>query len=122
MATVTAAPAQAAPRGLVLWLAPAGVFALAAIGILWALPRPAAVCPAIYPVPPECATGTDSSVVLPFLVGIVFVYAAIIACTLLVTSRWRPLVLGLLLGLLALGFLIGVTTVLSAATSSVIYY
>ncbi|MEO8528118.1 MAG: hypothetical protein ABI435_03480 [Pseudolysinimonas sp.] len=121
---VTVAHATTAPdtRRRAVWLAPAGLFALAAIGILWALPRPASVCPAIYPAPPECAASADSSVVLPFLVLIVFVYAAIVACTLLVTTRWRPLVLGLLLGALGLVFLIGIATVLSAANGPVIYY
>jgi hypothetical protein len=104
----------------VLWLLPSGLFALAAIGILWALPRPVAACIAIYPAPDNCGAG-DTSVVIPFLVLIVFAYAAIVACALLVT-RPRGVVLGILTGVLALVFLIGLATVIAAADPGPIYY
>jgi len=112
---VTPTPTPAAPtaRSNVLWLLPSGLFALAAIGILWALPRPVAACIAIYPAPDNCGAG-DTSVVIPFLVLIVFAYAAIVACALLVI-RPRGVVLGILTGVLALLFLIGLATVIAAA-------
>jgi hypothetical protein len=114
-------PTPAAPaRSNVWWLLPTGLFALAAIGILWALPRPASACIAIYPAPPECAVG-DTSVVIPFLVLIVFAYAAIVACAVLVT-RSRTLVLGILTGVLGLLFLIGLAAVLAAASNNQLYY
>lgn len=115
----TAAPAPA--RSAAFWLLPTGLFALAAIGILWALPRPTTACIAIYPTPPECAAG-DTSVVIPFLVLIVVLYAAIVACAILAT-RSRAVVLGILTGALGLLFLIGLLTVLTAANPDpVIYY
>ena len=114
--TNTAAPT----RSNVFWLLPTGLFALAAIGILWALPRPASACIAIYPAPEECGVG-DTSVVIPFLVLIVFAYAAIVACAVLVT-RPRALVLGILTGVLGLLFLIGLATVIAAASPGPIYY
>ena len=119
---VTPTPTPAAPtsRSNVLWLLPSGLFALAAIGILWALPRPVAACIAIYPAPDNCGAG-DTSVVIPFLVLIVFAYAAIVACALLVT-RHRGVVLGILTGVLALVFLIGLATVIAAADPGPIYY
>jgi hypothetical protein len=112
----------AAPsRANALWLLPTGLFALAAIGILWALPRPVTPCIAIYPIPPECAVG-DTSVVIPFLVLIVLLYAAIVASAVLVT-RSRAVVLGILTGALGVLFLIGLMTVLIAADpGQVIYY
>ncbi len=113
-------PPAATRRSNVLWLLPTGLFALAAIGILWALPRPASPCILIYPAPPECAVG-DTSVVIPFLVLIVLAYAAIVACAVLVT-RSRTLVLGILTGVLGLLFLIGLATVLGAASSGPYYY
>ena len=116
----TPAPAESSRRSLLLWLLPTGLLALAAIGILWALPRPAVPCIAIYPPPPECAAG-DPSVILPFLVIIVLLYAALVACALLVT-RARALVLGLLTGALALVFVIGVLTALSAARGPMYVY
>lgn len=100
------------------WFVPLGAFALAAIGILWALPRPAPACIMIYPSPPECATG---AAVLPFLVLIVGFYAAIVTCGLLIPSQRRPLVLGLLAGAMGLVFLIGVATALAAAAPPVYY-
>jgi len=118
---VTPTPTPAGPaRSNVLWLLPSGLFALAAIGILWALPRPASACIAIYPAPENCGAG-DTSVVIPFLVLIVFAYAAIVACAVLVT-RPRGVVLGILTGVLALLFLIGLATVLAAADPGPIYY
>jgi len=112
---VTPPTTAAAPtRSNVFWLLPTGLFALAAIGILWALPRPASACIAIYPAPENCGTG-DTSVVIPFLVLIVFAYAAIVACAALVT-RPRALVLGILTGVLGLLFVIGLATVLAAAS------
>ena len=114
-------PVPATPtRSNVLWLLPTGLFALAAIGILWALPRPVAACIAIYPAPENCGAG-DTSVVIPFLVLIVFAYAALVACTLLVT-RPRGVVLGILTGVLGLLFLIGLATVLAAADPGPIPY
>jgi len=115
--TSVSAPAT---RSNVLWLLPTGLFALAAIGILWALPRPATPCILIYPAPPECAVG-DTSVVIPFLVLIVVAYAALVACAVLVT-RPRGVVLGILTGVLGLLFLIGLATVLAAADPGPIYY
>lgn len=104
----------------VWWLLPSGLFSLLAIGILWALPRPIAPCIAIYPPPEDCGA-SDTSVVLPFLVLIVFTYAAIVACALLVT-RPRGVVLGILTGFLGLLFLIGLVTVLAAADPGPVYY
>jgi hypothetical protein len=119
---VTPKPTSAIPaRSNVLWLLPTGLFALAAIGILWALPRPDSTCILIYPAPPGCAEVGDTSVVIPFLVLIVFAYAAIVACALLVT-RPRGVVLGILTGVLGLLFLIGLATVLAAADPGPIYY
>jgi len=118
---VTASPTSAIPaRSNLLWLLPTGLFALAAIGILWALPRPVSACIAIYPAPEYCGA-SDTSVVIPFLVLIVFVYAAIVACAALVT-RPRGVVLGILTGVLGLVFLIGLATVLAAADPGPIYY
>lgn len=107
-------------RTTLAWLLPTGLFALLAVGILWALPRPAVPCIAIYPPPPECAAG-DTSVVIPFLVLVVLIYAAIVACALLVT-RARTLVLGLLSGALGLVAVIGVFAVLAAASGPVYLY
>jgi hypothetical protein len=115
----TTAPAPVATRSAWFWALPTGLFTLAAIGVLWALPRPTPPCIAIYPAPPECAVG-DASIVIPFLVLLVVVYAAIVACAVLVT-RSRTLVLGILSGALGLVFLIGIATVLGA-TSGPIYY
>lgn len=114
------APAETAnpARSLLAWLAPTGLFAIVGIGILWAIPRPAQVCIAIYPPPPECATGGDPSTVLPFLVLLVALYAAIVTCALLLPARLRPLVLGLLTGALGLVFLVGLAVTLAAASVS----
>lgn len=106
-------------RSNVLWLLPTGLFALAAIGILWALPRPVSACIAIYPPPESC--GGDTSVVIPFLVLIVFAYAALVTCAVLVT-RARVVVLGILTGVLGLLFLIGLATVVAATDPGPIYY
>lgn len=114
-------PAPARPRSIAWWLAPAGVFALLAIGVLWAIPKPASVCIAIYPPPPECAVG-DPSTVLPFLVLLVLLYAALVTCALLVPARHRALVLGLLSGALGLVALVGLAVTLAAATPSPVYY
>jgi hypothetical protein len=118
----TTADTPARPRSLAWWLAPLGIAALVAIGILWALPRPAQACIAIYPAPPECATGGDPSTVIPFLVLIVALYAAIVTCALLIPARQRPLVLGLLAGALGLVFLVGLATILAAAQPTPYYY
>lgn len=104
------------PWPLTAWFTAAGLLALAAIGILWALPRPAqVVCPAIYPVPPEC-TDLAPAAVLPFLVLIVLLTAAIVACGLLVPVARRALVLGILVGGVGVVFLVGLATALSAAS------
>lgn len=110
-------PATAAPsaRSIALWLAPAGILTLLAMGILWAIPRPAPVCIEIYPVPPECLTGGDPTVIMPALVTLVLVYAALVASALLVRGRHRSLILGLECGALGLVFLIGLFAALSAA-------
>jgi hypothetical protein len=110
------------PRSLGWWLAPLGVFAVVAIGILWAIPRPAQACIAIYPAPPECASGGDPSAVIPFLVLIVGLYAALVTCALLIAARRRALVLGLLAGGMGLTFLIGLATTLAAAAQPIYYY
>ena len=110
------------PRSVAWWLTPLGVFAVVAVGILWAIPRPEQLCPLIYPAPPECATGGDPSAVIPFLVLIVALYAAIVTCALLIPARLRPLVLGLLAGGLALVFLVGLATSLAAGSAPTIYY
>lgn len=111
----------ARPRSIAWWLAPAGAFALVAIGVLWAIPKPTGVCIAIYPPPPECAVG-DPSTVLPFLVLLVLLYAALVASALLVPARRRALVLGLLCGALGLVALIGLAVTLAAATAPSLYY
>lgn len=105
-----------ARRVLLWWLLPTGVVAVLAIGILWSLPRPQTLCPAIYPAPPECFTGGDPSGVIPFLVLIVLLYAALVTCALLVPAHRRGLVLGLLSGALGLVVLLGVATTLAAAS------
>jgi hypothetical protein len=121
-APATTAPAPSRPRSLAWWLAPTGVFAVVAIGILWAIPRPAQACILIYPPPPECATGGDPSTVIVFLVLIVALYAAIVTCALLVPARLRLLVLGLLSGGLGLVFLIGLAATLAASAGQNYYY
>lgn len=122
MSTVDS-PAPPAARPLAWWLVPTGVLALVSIGILWALPRPLQACPAIYPAPPECFAGADyPSAVIPFLVLIVFAYAAIVACAVLVPPRRRPLVLGLLSGAIGLLLLVGVAATLNAANGPVVVY
>jgi len=123
---MTTAPETLEPtarrRALTRWLAPTGLFTLAAIGILWAVPRPAQACIMIYPPPPECATGGDPSTVIAFLVALVALYAALVTCALLLPARRRPLVLGLLTGALGLVFLVGLATTLAAAGSSPLFY
>ncbi|HWH97510.1 MAG TPA: hypothetical protein VNS80_04015 [Pseudolysinimonas sp.] len=108
-------PTPAPARSLAWWLAPTGLLAIVAIGILWAIPRPAQVCIMIYPPPPECATGGDPSTVIAFLVLIVALYAAIVTCALLIPVRLRPLVLGLLAGALGFVFLVGLAVTLAAS-------
>jgi len=120
--TTTDSPTPVRPRSLAWWLAPTGVLAMLAIGVLWALPRPAQVCIMIYPTPPECLTGGDPSGVIPFLVLIVLIYAAIVTSALLVPAHRRTLVLALLTGALALVILIGIATTLAAASGPVYYY
>jgi hypothetical protein len=120
MTAATEAPTR--PRSIAWWLVPLGIASVAAIGILWAIPRPADACIAIYPAPPECATGGDPSAVIPFLVLIVALYAAVVTCALLIPARLRPLVLGLLSGALGLVFLVGLVTTLAAAQQQVYYY
>lgn len=122
MTAATAETPTRTPRSLAWWLTPLGVFAVVAIGILWAIPRPEQLCPLIYPAPPECATGGDASSVIPFLVLIVALYAAIVTCALLIPVRLRPLVLGLLAGALGLIFLIGLATTIATAQQPVYYY
>lgn len=119
MTAETPVPAQHRP--IAWWLGPTGVLAVLAIGILWSLPRPMPMCPAIYPAPPECFVG-DSSGVLPFLVLIVLIYAAIVTCALLVPAHRRTLVLVLLTAALALLTLVGIATTLAAAPPGPIYY
>ena len=121
-APATTAPAPSRQRSLAWWLAPAGVFAVVAIGILWAIPRPAQACIAIYPPPPECATGGDPSTVIVFLVLIVALYSAIVTSALLIPARLRLLVLGLLSGALGLVFLVGLAATLAAASGPTYYY
>lgn len=123
-ATDSTAPDSAAahPRPLAWWLVPTGILAVLAIGVLWALPRPAQACIAIYPAPPECLTGGDPSGVIPFLVLIVLAYAAIVTCALLVTSHRRTLVLALLSGALGLVVLVGLAATLAAGSTPDYYY
>jgi hypothetical protein len=122
MTNATTAPAPSRDRSLAWWLAPTGVFAVVAIGILWAIPRPAEACIAIYPPPPECATGGDPSTVIAFLVLIVALYAAIVTSALLVPPRLRVLVLGLLAGALGLVFLVGLAATLAVSAGPNYYY
>lgn len=122
MTNATTAPAPSRQRSLGWWLAPTGVFAVVAIGILWAIPRPAQACIMIYPPPPECATGGDPSMVIVFLVLIVALYAALVTSALLVPARLRLLVLGLLSGALVLVFLVGLAATLAASTGQTYYY
>lgn len=121
-ATPTGSETPRAARSLAWWLAPLGAFAVIAIGILWAIPRPAEACIMIYPAPPECATGGDPSTVIAFMVILVALYAAIVTCGLLIPFARRPLVLGLLAGAMGLVFLVGLATTLAAAQQSVYYY
>lgn len=121
-ATPSGAGEPRAVRSLAWWLAPLGAFAVLAIGILWAIPRPAEACIMIYPAPPECATGGDPSTVIAFMVILVALYAAIVTCGLLIPARYRRLVLGLLAGAMGLVFLVGLATTLAAAQQSVYYY
>lgn len=118
----TAAPVSTPPRSLVWWLAPTAILAVIAIGVLWAIPRPAEQCILIYPAPEECATGGDPTTVIAFLVLIVGLYAAIVTCALLIPARLRPLVLGLLSGALGLVILIGLATALAASAGPTYYY
>jgi hypothetical protein len=118
----TATPAPVRHRSLVWWLAPTGLLAVIAIGILWAIPRPAQVCIMIYPTPPECATGGDPTTVIVFMVLIVALYAAIVTCALLIPERLRPLVLGLLSGALGFAFLVGLAVTIAAAQQPYAYY
>jgi hypothetical protein len=122
MTNATTAPAPSRDRSLAWWLAPTGVFAVVAIGILWAIPRPAEACIAIYPPPPECATGGDPSTVIAFLVLIVALYAAIVTSAFLVPPRLRVLVLGLLAGALGLVFLVGLAATLAVSAGPNYYY
>jgi len=122
MTTETPAPTPARQRSLAWWLAPTGVLAVIAIGVLWAIPRPAQACILIYPAPPECATGGDPSTVIAFLVLIVAIYAAIVTCALLIPARLRALVLGLLSGALGLVILIGLAATLAASAGPTYYY
>lgn len=122
MTTATPAPAPSRRRSLAWWLAPTGVFAVVAIGILWAIPRPAQMCIMIYPPPPECATGGDPSTVIVFLVLIVALYAALVTSALLAPERLRLLVLGLLSGALGLVFLVGLAATLAASAGPTYYY
>jgi len=117
MTDTSPAPAS---RALLIWLLPTGLLALAAIGILWALPRPTPMCAAIYPAPPGCSAG-DPSVVMPFLVIIVLLYAAIVACALLLT-RGRSLTLGLLTGGLVLVFAVGALAALTSVGAPITLY
>jgi hypothetical protein len=124
---MTAAAAVSTPtpertRSLVWWLAPTGLLAVIAIGVLWAIPRPAQACILIYPAPEECATGGDPTTVIAFLVLIVAIYAAIVTCALLIPARLRPLVLGLLSGALGLVILIGLAATLADSAGPVYYY
>ncbi len=118
----TATPAPTRHRSLAWWLAPTGLITVVAMGILWAIPRPAQACIMIYPTPPECATGGDPSTVIAFLVLIVALYAAIVTCALLIPARLRPLMLGLLSGALGLVILIGLAVTLAASQQPYYYY
>lgn len=122
MTTAAPTPAPRPTRPLLWWLGPTGVFAVIAIGILWAIPRPAQACIMIYPPPPECATGGDPTTVIVFLVLIVALYAAIVTCALLIPARLRPLVLGLLAGALGFVFLVGLAVTLAASAGPTYYY
>lgn len=122
MTTEAPAPTPARHRSLAWWLAPTGVLTLIAIGVLWAIPRPAQACILIYPPPPECATGGDPSAVIAFLVLIVAIYAAIVTSALLIPARLRALVLGVLSGALGLVILIGLAATLAASAGPTYYY
>lgn len=122
MTTEAPAPTTARHHSLAWWLAPAGVLALLAVGVLWAIPRPSEACILIYPPPPECATGGDPSMVIAFLVLIVAIYAAIVTSALLIPARLRALVLGLLCGALGLVVLIALAATLAASAGPNYYY
>lgn len=121
MTTNTPGPTPVRHRSLAWWLVPTGVLALGAIGVLWAIPRPAQVCVMIDPPPPACGAGGDPSTVIAFLVLIVAVYAAIVTCALLVPARARALVLGVLSGALGLVALIGLAATLAAVAGPTSY-
>lgn len=115
---------QTAPQSrgsLVWWLTLPGVLAVAAIGILWAIPRPTQACIMIYPPPPECSAGGDASRVVPFLVVIVLLYAAIVTSAVLLRSERRPVVLGLLTGAIGLTLIVGLAVTLNATGSGIVY-
>lgn len=107
---------------LVRWILPVGVGLLLAIGVLWSIPAPE-VCILIYPAPPGCGEG-GGSVTGPAVVGsitLVFGYAAFVACALLLPARRRPLVLGILGGVLALVFLVSLVAALSGSAQPTPY-
>lgn len=109
----TSAPTAPPRPAVARWLVPAGLGVLLAIGVLWSIPVER-YCIAIYPPPPGCSDGPDSSG--PALIGsvlLVFGYAALVVCALLLPARLRPLVLGLVCGALGLVFAFALVGVLN---------
>lgn len=107
--STTNAPVRPA---LARWIIPAGVGLLLALGVLWSIPVER-YCAAIYPPPPECAGPAASGPALVGSVILVFGYAALVVCALLLPARLRPLVLGILSGVLGLVFLVTLLAVLN---------
>lgn len=111
--STTIAPVRPA---LTRWIIPAGIGLLLAIGVLWAIPVDR-ICIAIDPPPPECRHAAASGPALVGSVLLVFGYAALVVCALLLPGRRRPLVLGILSGALGVVFLVSLLAALAGAGS-----
>ena len=116
MTTTAIARTAAAPA--FRWLFPTGLFALLAIGLLWAI-RPND-CVELYPNGCQ-AVSTDSPAIIAGGI-LIALYAAIVTVALTVFGRpHRTVVLWLLTGALVLVFLIGLLVSLSTSSGPIPY-